>query len=337
MYDLWPLNNNTPTLRVLQPGVLATIQDRGRLGAQRWGVPVGGAMDLFALAVANRLVNNAPDAAALEITAGGAAFALLAPTLLAITGGLTVTLDGEPVPSWTAIWARAGTELRIEVRSGAWGARAYVAVAGGIDVPIVLHSRSTCLPGAFGGLSGRPLRAGDLLGAGSSIVGTIHAGRSWPAANRPRYGASPTLRVLPGPHAHLFASDALDLMQTTTWTIGASSNRTGYRLSGAQLRSHGSDLPSLPVFTGVVQVPPDGAPIMLMADAQPTGGYPIIAVVIAPDLPLAAQLLPGDTLRFTLIDQGEARAAWQETHGWLHTEPLEDETLPLLNWAGAHS
>lgn len=324
-----------PILRVLQPGVLATVQDRGRPDQQRWGVPVGGAMDLFALAVANQLVNNAPDAAVLEITAGGAAFALLAPTLLAITGGLAATLDGEAVPSWTSIWARAGTELRIEARSGAWGARAYVAVAGGIDVPIMLGSRSTCLPGAFGGLSGRPLRAGDVLGAGPSIVGPIHGGRSWTVDARPRYGASPTLRVLPGPHVHLFAPGALDLLQATTWTIGASSNRTGYRLGGVQLQAHGADLPSLPVFAGVVQVPPDGAPIVLMADAQPTGGYPIIAVIIAPDLPLAAQLLPGDTLRFSLTDQDAARAAWHGMHTWLHADLVGDETVSLLAWAGA--
>jgi biotin-dependent carboxylase-like uncharacterized protein len=323
------------TLRVLQPGVLATVQDRGRPAQQRWGVPVGGAMDLFALAVANRLVNNVPDAAVLEITAGGAAFVLLAPTLLAITGGLTVTLDGKPVPGWASIWARAGTELRIEGRSGAWGARAYVAIAGGIDVPIVLHSRSTCLPGAFGGLGGRPLRAGDVLGAGLSIVSALHAGSSWPTAPRPRYGASPTLRVLPGPHAHLFAADALHLLHPTTWTIGASSNRTGYRLGGAQLRAYGADLPSLPVFAGVVQVPPDGEPIVLMADAQPTGGYPIIAVVIAPDLPLAAQLLPGDTLRFTVVNQAEARAAWYTRHTWLRTDLVDDGIMKLLSWAGA--
>jgi biotin-dependent carboxylase-like uncharacterized protein len=324
-----------PTLRVLQTGVLATIQDRGRLGAQRWGVPVGGAMDPFALAVANELVNNAPDAAVLEITAGGAAFEILRSSLLAITGGLTATLNDEPVPWWTSIWTRAGAEFRIEARSRAWGARAYVAVAGGVDVPIMLGAHSTCLPGAFGGLSGRPLRAGDLLHAEPSTVEAIHGGRSWPADARPRYRASPTLRVLPGPYAHLFASGALDLLQGTTWTIGTSSNRTGYRLDGAQLQAHGTNLPSLPVFAGVVQVPPDGAPIVLMADAQPTGGYPIVAVVIAPDLPLAAQLLPGDTLRFTLIDQDAARAACYEMHTWLRSDPVDDEMVEVLGWAGA--
>jgi len=324
-----------PTLRVVQPGVLATVQDRGRPAAQRWGVPVGGAMDQLALQAANRLVGNAADAAALEITAGGAAFAMVQSTLLAVTGGLGATLDGEQMPSWASLWARAGSVVQIDARAAAWGARAYVAVAGGIDVPLVLHSRSTCLPGAFGGLSGRPLRAGDLLRAGPSRATAIDAARQWPDAARPCYAASPTLHVLPGPHAHLFAPDALDLIQATTWMIGASSNRTGYRLEGAPLRSHGADLPSLPVFGGVVQVPPDGAPILLMADAQPTGGYPIIAVVIGPDLPLAAQLLPGDRLRFVLTNQHAARAAWHAMHTWLATAPVGDETVQLLGCAGA--
>jgi len=326
---------NNPTLRVLQPGVLATVQDRGRPGQQRWGVPVGGAMDLFALHAANRLVNNAPDAAVLEITAGGAAFTTERPTLLAVAGALGATLDDEPLPLWTAVWARAGSVVEIGARTAAWGARAYVAVAGGVDVPLVLGSRSTCLPGTFGGLSGRPLRAGDVLGAEPSTTSAIHAAQHWPAGARPRYAASPTLRILSGPHRDLFAPDALDLLQAAPFTVGASSNRTGYRLHGARLATGATNLASLPVFAGVVQVPPDGAPIVLMADAQPTGGYPIIAVVIGPDLPLAAQLLPGDTLRFMLINQADARAAWHEMRSWLATDPIDDETTQLLSWAGA--
>lgn len=322
-------------LRIINGGVLASVQDRGRLHQQRWGVPVGGAMDLFALQAANRLVGNVPDAAALEITAGGATFEILQSMLLAVAGGLHATLDGEALPLWTSVWARVGSVVQIGARHGAWGARAYVAVAGSIDVPLVLDSRSTCLPGAFGGLSGRPLRAGDLLHAGPSPLTTLHAGRRWPLGARPAYGPTPALRMLPGPHLHLFNEHALDLLQADPFTLSVSSNRTGYRLDGARFATNVPNLPSLPVFAGVVQVPPDGAPILLMADAQPTGGYPIIAVVIAPDLPLAAQLLPGDTLRFQLIEQPEARAAWHELHNWLHADPLDDEMLPLLRWAGA--
>ncbi len=324
-----------PILRVLQPGVLATVQARGRPDGQRWGVPVGGAMDQFALHAANRLVNNAPDAAVLEVTADGAAFELLKPTLLAFAGGLEATLSDEPLPWWTSVWARAGSVVQIGGCTAQWGARAYLAVAGGIDVPVLLGSRSTCLPGVFGGLSGRPLRAGDMLGAGSSAVGAVHAGRSWPATARPVYDSMPTLRALPGPHRDLFAPEALDLIRTSPFTVGASSNRTGYRLEGAQLQANAPDLPSLPVFAGVIQVPPNGEPILLMADAQPTGGYPIIAVVITPDLPLAAQLLPGDAFRFALVDQDDARAAWNEMRRWFATDLIDDETAQLLSCAGA--
>jgi allophanate hydrolase subunit 2 len=174
-----------------------------------------------------------------------------------------------------------------------------------------------------------------MIGAEPSTVGAMHAAQRWPSGMRPRYAATPTLHVLPGPHRDLFAPEALDLIQTAPFAVGASSNRTGYRLQGAQLQANAPDLPSLPVFPGVVQVPPDGAPILLMADAQPTGGYPIIAAVIAPDLPLAAQLLPGDTLSFMLIDQADACAAWHEMHSWLATEPIDDEAAELLSWTGA--
>jgi allophanate hydrolase subunit 2 len=160
------------------------------------------------------------------------------------------------------------------------------------------------------------------------------AGHRWPDAARPRYTASPTLRILPGPHINLFVPNALELLQAQPFQLGPSSNRIGYRLEGVRLAASAPDMSSLPVFAGVIQVPPDGAPILLMADAQPTGGYPIVAVVIAPDLPLAAQLLPGDGLRFTLVSPEDALAAWHDMYDWLESKLAEDETAPLLNWAG---
>lgn len=329
------MEEETPTLHVLQAGVLATVQDRGRPNQQRWGVPVGGAMDQFALCAANRLVGNPMQAAGLEITAGGSAFEVLRDTLLAVTGAdLGATLDNAPLPLWTAVWVRAGSKITFAGRAMGWGARAYAALRGGIDVPVLLGSRSTCLPGAFGGLNGRPLRAGDVLHGGSTSGEIMHAGRRWSQQLLPRYGTIPTLQVLPGPHIDRFHPDALDRLQTGLFRLGASSNRIGYRLEGERLHVNTPDLPSLPVFPGVIQVPPDGMSIMLMADAQPTGGYPVVAVVIASDLPLAAQLLPGDSLRFKLIQHEEARAAWRKMQCWLGAEILEDETTMMLEWAG---
>ncbi len=324
------------TLRVLS-SILTSVQDLGRPGWQRYGVPSAGAMDSFALEAGNRLVGNPPGAAALEITAG-AAFEILEPALLALTGAsLGALLDGQPLPAWTAVFARPGAQLQLLGRSGAWGARAYLALAGGVAVPELLGSRSTYLPGGFGGLDGRALRPGDLVSVGAALqdIGRP-AGRRWPERARPPYRAQPELRLIRGPHADLFAADALELLLAQPFQIGRDSNRMGYRLEGARLPyARPVSLPSLGVLPGVVQVPPDGAPILLMADAQTTGGYPIAGVVIGADLPLAAQLLPGDRLRFALASIEEARDAWRGLRSWAAAPMDEDDATQLVGWAGA--
>lgn len=326
---------STPCLRVLSGGVLTTVQDLGRRAARRYGVPQSGALDPIALDWANRLLDNPPGGAALEITAGGVAFELLAPTLLALTGAdLGALLDDEPIPLWTAFFARAGSQLRLIGRQLPWGARAYLAVAGGFAVPQVLGSRSTYLPGGFGGFNGRALRAGDVLAAAGAHDPLRLAGRSWPVEARPAYRAEPVLRLLAGPHLDRFAADALDRLFKAPFTISASANRMGYRLEGRAIPyAAPCSLPSLGVLPGVVQVPPDGNPILLMADAQTTGGYPIIGVVIGPDLPLAAQLLPGDRIRFQSVMLDEALAAQKAIEHRRRLLPIED--LSLLDWAGA--
>ncbi|MFL5804293.1 MAG: biotin-dependent carboxyltransferase family protein [Roseiflexaceae bacterium] len=324
------------TLRVLS-SILTSVQDLGRPGWQRYGVPSAGAMDSFALEAGNRLVGNPPGAAALEITAG-AAFEILEPALLALTGAsLGALLDGLPLPAWTAVFARPGAQLQLPGRGGAWGARAYLALAGGVAAPELLGSRSTYLPGGFGGLDGRALRPGDLVSVGAALqdIGWP-AGRRWPERARPPYRAQPELRLIRGPHADLFAADALELLLAQPFQIGRDSNRMGYRLEGARLPyARPVSLPSLGVLPGVVQVPPDGAPILLMADAQTTGGYPIAGVVIGADLPLAAQLLPGDRLRFALASIEEARDAWRRLRSWAAAPIEEDEAAQLVGWAGA--
>lgn len=324
------------TLRVLS-GALTTVQDLGRLGWQAYGVPSAGAMDTFALVAANRLVGNAPDAAALEITAS-ASFELSAPTLLALCGaGLGATLNDMPLPLWTAVLAPAGARLVLPGRGRDWGARAYLACAGGIDVPQVLGSRSTYLSGGFGGYAGRALRAGDVLPLAPAPHDPVRlAGRQWSAAMRPAYSAQPTLRLIPGPHVDLFAPGALETLCAQSWRINTTSNRMGYRLEGPSIRYAAPvSLASLGVLPGVIQVPPDGAPILLMADAQTTGGYPIIGVVITADLPLAAQLLPGDALQFALTDTATAREAWRTHCDWLAQPLPNDPDTEQLAWSGA--
>jgi biotin-dependent carboxylase-like uncharacterized protein len=318
-------------LRVHSPGPLATIQDLGREGYQHQGVPVSGAMDEVACEIANRLLGNAPNAACIEITAGGAAFEALAPCVVAITGAdLGATLSGRPLLLWMSTFVRAGQRIEFEGRQAS-GARAYLALAGGIDVPLALGSRSTYLPGGFGGLAGRALREGDVLKTQDVKRKTDDAriaGRTWPSP--PDY--APPIRLLPGPHADWFDLDALT---TQPWRVSATSNRIGLRLDGAplpQLAQH--ELASFGVFPGVIQVPPDGQPILLMADAQPTGGYPVVAVAIRADLHRAAQTLPGDALCFAWTTQEDAVAASRALRALIE-HPIEDDEGTRL--AAAHS
>lgn len=326
------------TLEVVRPGALATVQDDGRPGAARHGVPRGGAMDRFALLAANRLLDNPPGAAAIEVTAGGAAFAVLRVTLLAVTGAdIGATLNGEPLAPWTATLARPGDLLALPARRGTWGARSYLALGGGVAVPPVLGSRATQLSGAFGGLDGRALRPGDVLSAESRGGDPLLvAGRAWPATARPPYGPVPELRVLPGPHSEHFQTDALATLARAPLRISHASNRMGYRLEGAAVPHLAAvSLPSLGVIPGVIQVPPDGSPILLMADAQPTGGYPILGVVIMADLPLAAQLLPGDILRLAPVNRATALEARRQLAAWGAHHFSREETEHQLSVAGA--
>jgi biotin-dependent carboxylase-like uncharacterized protein len=325
-------------LRVLAGGLLATVEDLGRPAARRYGVPGGGAMDAFAIEAANRLAGNPPGAAALEIAGGGAVFEALAPLLLALAGAdLGARLGGRPLAPWTAALVRPGAHIQFQGRPGDWGARAYLALAGGIATPQVLGSRGTCLAGGFGGFAGRPLRPGDVLEAGASREDVAAlAGRRWPAERRPAYRAEPVLRVTRGPHAGRFAADSLAALVGEPFRVSPTSNRMGYRLEGPLLHTQAAvDLPSLGVLPGAIQVPPDGGAILLMADAQTTGGYPIAGVVIGADLPLAAQLLPGDRLRFAVVEMEEAVDARRVLRAWLDAGPEEDETRALLGWAGA--
>jgi antagonist of KipI len=294
-------------ITVLKPGALTTVQDSGRPGHRRHGVAPGGAMDAFALRVANLLVGNAGNAAVLEFSLAGPRLKFSGEALIALCGG-----EFGDLPGWRLTRVGAGEELSLE--KNRTGCRGYLAVAGGFDVPLVLGSRGTDLRGGFGGHEGRAIQAGDVL--------KVQPGRSeLPAPRldatlhhfvapgiRPAYSRSPTVRVVRGTELVEFPSDVFK----HAFTIATNSDRMGLRLVGPQLkrRAGAAELVSSPVAPGTIQVPPDGQPIVLMADAQTLGGYPKIAHAISVDLPLLAQLRPGDTVGFREVALDEAHRLW---------------------------
>jgi len=294
------------SLRVVEPGLLTTIQDRGRWGAQALGVPVAGPMDPWSHRMANRLVGNDEACAGLEVTLSGPMIEWLAPATVAVVGGaFALSVDGaraEPGRAWRL---PAGSRLAFGARTA--GARAYVAVAGGIDVPLVLGSRSTDLASRLGGLGGRALRRGDRLEIGAGDGPPPLAGRAVPVAPPPRGGAS--LRVLAAPGWMGGRLSEVGLTGTR-FRIATSSNRMGYRLEGATARmaAPGAGL-STATPVGTIQVPPSGAPILLMADRQTTGGYLAPATLISADLGVAGQLGPGDWVELVECDRATAMAA----------------------------
>ena len=312
------------SLRILRPGLLTTVQDLGRFGYQQDGIIVSGAMDALALRVANLLVGNPETAAGLEITLLGPRIRFEADQLIALTGAhLSPTLNGQPVAGNRAVWVAAGTELAFGP-AGA-GCRAYLAVAGGVAVPLVLGSRSTYLRAGFGGHEGRALRAGDALPVGIPsprarrlLQVLIRPEAAWAAAGftpgpalcpRPRY--RPVLRAVCGPEYGQFSAESQRAFWEESFTITPQADRMGYRLQGPPLaRPEEAELLSSAVTFGTVQVPAGGHPIALLADHQTTGGYPRLAQVISVDWPALAQATPGQALRFQEVSVQEAQALY---------------------------
>ncbi len=276
---------------VVRAGLLTTVQDRGRPGLARLGVPPSGAADQRALELGNRIVGNDPNAAALEATLLGPALRFAGPALVAVTGAdAQATISGAPLRRGRPAEVPAGGLL--ELGRCRDGVRAYVSVRGGFAVEATLGSRSHDL---LTGLGPPPLRDGDVL-----PVGPEPAGRPDPAARLiAAPGGEPTLSVLPGPRDDWFPPETLEVLTSVAWRVGAASNRIGIRLEGPELaRLDRGELRSEGVVTGAIQVPPSGQPIVLGPDHPTTGGYPVLAVVSAADLPLAGQLAPGASVRF---------------------------------------
>lgn len=278
-------------LRVLATGPLVTVQDRGRPGYAHLGVPRAGALDADAAALGNRLVGNGADAAVLEVLLGGLAVRADRGCWVAVTGApAPLSVDGAPRGHARAEWVPEGGELRLGTPRS--GVRSYVAVAGGIDVVPVLGSRST---DTLAGVGPPAVLPGAVLPLG------VPAGRPRPLDTPPVARPGP-LRVLPGPREDWFAAGALDVLCGSPYTVTADSDRIGLRLDGPALeRAREGELASEGMVVGAVQVPPDGRPVVFLADHPPTGGYPVVAVVGAEDLGRCAQLRPGDEVRFTAL------------------------------------
>lgn len=303
---------------VNKPGLFATVQDSGRFGYQRHGVVVGGAADLAAARTANILVGNEESAALLELTWTGAELQTERDCVAAVCGGdMETRLDGNHCPMWRPFLFRAGSIITLPKRRS--GYRTYIAIAGGIDVPLVMDSRSTYVRAGIGGFQGRALMGGDRLSVMPLEAGTAGAllkeklisdamPGNWNAGHFAAVSREVTIvRAMEGSHFSMLTEASRELIQETVFTVGVQSDRMGCRLEGGGLElKAGGELLSEAVAAGTVQLPRGGKPIVLLADRQTTGGYARILAVATVDIPVFAQLMPGEKLRFELISQREA-------------------------------
>lgn len=321
------------SIEVISPGLCTTVQDMGRYGYQRHGVNVSGTMDPFSLQMANMLVGNAGNDAVLEVTLNGPTLKFQKDMLIAVCGGnFHLTINKMPVMSNRALWVKSGSVLKFGHATK--GCRAYLAVAGGWDVPLVMGSRSTNLRAKFGGFAGRLLQAGDRLdhkppGAYSLFLAqqltqnaeaaASFVQASWYICSPPFLNESERIaRVLRGEQFDHFTSSSRESFFEQPFYASTQSDRMGYRLTGSTLAlTKPLELISAAVTMGTIQVPPNGEPIILMADRQTIGGYPKIGYVASVDLPIIAQLRPGESIRFQEISLQEAQMALYERDVWM--------------------
>lgn len=293
--------------KVVEPGPLVTVQDRGRFGYQRFGVPVSGALDKFSSRIANLLVGNPESAAVLEVTLMRLKLDVISEADVAVCGAeIPVSVNGEPRDNWTSFRVEPGDQ--VSLKQAKRGLRTYLAVTGGIDVPEVMGSRSTYVGGRLGGLEGRALAKGDSI---RRLEGRrLDSSRELPSNFKPTLEKDIELRALPGPQDDFF-TEGLRGFFSSEFTVSGKADRMGYRLEGPAIELR-EDVPksiiSEPSLPGGIQVPADGQPIILLVE-QTVGGYAKIATVITPDLDRVAQARPGDRVRFTQVDLEGAHEA----------------------------
>ncbi|MBP5200086.1 MAG: biotin-dependent carboxyltransferase family protein [Schwartzia sp.] len=295
------------SILVKTPGPLTTVQDEGRFFYQSSGVRPSGVMDVAAYEAANALVGNEKGEAALEMTFLGATVEFQSAAWFAATGAdMQAKLDGAPVERYRAIHAEGGQTLAFGMAAN--GCRGYLAVRGGIDVPVVMGSRSTDMSAKLGGFEGRALKAGDVLPTLPDDGWTPTELRYAP----PVYESAATVRVVPGPQEEYFTAAGIETFFSSAYEISPNSDRMGLRLEGPEIESvSGTDIVSDGIVFGSIQVPSGGKPILLMADHQTTGGYAKIGTVLSLDLPKLAQARPGDTVRFVRISAEDAQALYE--------------------------
>ncbi|MBR1221747.1 biotin-dependent carboxyltransferase family protein [Bradyrhizobium sp. U87765 SZCCT0131] len=318
----------SPLVKVIKPGFHSTLQDAGRRGHQDIGVPVSGPLDRLSFVLANGLVGNALDAACLELIGSGPECEILAPSVrLALVGGsaqIDILGRDEQAPAGQSLRAVKGDVVRI--RLGGEALCSYLAFEGGFDAPLCLGSLSTYTRAAFGGLSGRALLAGDILHGHRDDV-PARTELALPAAQDLQF-AQP-IRIVLGPQDDYFDAASITLLLSSTYTIAPASDRMGFRMAGPALHhSRGYNIVSDGIVAGSMQVPGSGLPIVLMADAQTTGGYPKVATVISADLPLLGRRKAGQTVTFKAVTRVEAEAARRSEHAAIQA------TLAALRPAG---
>lgn len=301
---------------VLDGGPQTTVQDLGRPGYLRYGIPPSGPMDRTAFVLANRLVGNPDTAAVLECALAGPRLEVRAGTVIAVTGAeMPVTANGREIPRWTAVGIEAGSVLRVgpSIR----GVRSYLAFAGGIDVPLVLGSRATYLRGALGGFQGRELRKGDLVPFGPSrATGEGILGRRVRPDMIPSYGDQIEVRVILGPQADRFTPEGIARFLGEPYEMTVQSERMGARLNGPPItHTRGHDIVSDGIPLGGIQVVGDGQPIILLVDRQSTGGYTKVATACSFDIGRVGQAMPGQRLRFRQVTVVEAHALLRQERG----------------------
>ena len=303
------------SLCVIHPGALTTVQDAGRFGYQKSGIGTAGAMDREAYDAANRIAGNREGAACLEMTMLGAALEFDAFAICALTGAeMNARLGGSPVRRYQAFYVLPGQRLTLGAATE--GCRGYLAVQGGIDVPIVMNSRSTDLKSRLGGLEGRALKAGDRLPVGAMIRKRDPSLRPYPI---PEFQSEVTVRVILGPQEDYFTAAGLETLFRESYRVSEASDRMGIRLEGTPVEAKdGVDIVSDAITFGSVQIPKNGKPIILMADHQTTGGYAKPCTVVSEDLPRLAQLRPGDRVRLERVEIDEIQRIQRKKRGSFH-------------------
>jgi antagonist of KipI len=311
------------SVTILKPGIMSSVQDLGRWGFQQHGVPVGGAMDKLSASLANMICGNDEKEAVIEITLHGTSFLFSENTYCTFTGGgCKVFVDDVELPFNRLLFIPAFSV--ITTQPAARGCRTYLAVAGGWDIPKTMGSASTYVPSGIGGIQGRNLITGDILpfkkreytirSSSMKLLGDKIQISQWQVPDLFAHDEDPRLiHVVPGPEYDLFDEASRKIFFQTNYTIGLQSNRMGYRLEGEKLlMKEKNEMVSTSVASGIIQVTHDGAPIILMADAQTTGGYPRIARVCSADMSKLAQKRPGEKIKFIQLNEEESVQRYNE-------------------------